>query len=174
MSKINYNITKIRAFVFDVDGVLSPTVVPMSEDGRPARMVNVKDGFALKQAVRSGFKIAVITGADTEAVARRMRLIGIEDVFLCASDKLEILKQWMSERDLRPDEVAFAGDDVPDIACMRYVGLSVAPRDADHDVRALATHVCSCDGGYGVARELIQETMLAQGKWPASAKAFGN
>jgi len=174
MSKINYNITKIRAFVFDVDGVLSPNVVPMSDDGRPVRMANVKDGFALKHAVRVGFKVAVITGADTEAVGRRMRLIGIEDVFLCAGDKLDILKSWMKERGLQPDEVAYAGDDVPDIPCMRYVGLSVAPCDADAEVRSMAVHVSNCKGGYGVARELIQETLLAQGKWPASAQAFGN
>ena len=174
MSKINYNITKIRAFVFDVDGVLSPSVVPMSEDGRPARMVNVKDGFALKQAVRKGVKVAVITGADTEAIARRMRLIGVDDVFLCVGDKLEVLKEWMKQRGLNADEVAFAGDDVPDISCMKHVGLSVAPHDADADVKAVAVHISHCDGGYGVARELIKETMLAQGKWPTSANAFGN
>ena len=63
--------------MFDVDGVLSPTVVPMREDGRPARMANVKDGFAIKQAVRAGFKVAVISGADTEEVRRRMNIIGL-------------------------------------------------------------------------------------------------
>ncbi|MBJ2183260.1 MAG: HAD hydrolase family protein [Muribaculaceae bacterium] len=174
MSKIDYNITCIRAFVFDVDGVLSPTVVPMREDGRPARMANVKDGFAIKQAVRAGFKVAVISGADTEEVRRRMNIIGVDDVYLCVSDKLTVLKDWMQKRGLLPEEVAYAGDDVPDIPCMRYVGLSVAPRDADPMVRAISTHVSNIDGGYGVARELVQETMLAQGKWPVSAVAFGN
>ena len=115
MSKIDYNITCIRAFVFDVDGVLSPTVVPMREDGRPARMANVKDGFAIKQAVRAGFKVAVISGADTEEVRRRMNIIGVDDVYLCVSDKLTVLKDWMQKRGLLPEEVAYAGDDVPDI-----------------------------------------------------------
>ncbi|MDE6269899.1 MAG: 3-deoxy-D-manno-octulosonate 8-phosphate phosphatase [Muribaculaceae bacterium] len=173
MSKINYNLSLIRAFVFDVDGVLSPVVVPMLEDGRPARMANVRDGFAMKEAVRRGYMIAVITGADTESVRRRMSLIGVTDVFLGAGDKLEILKRWMAEKGLRREEVAFAGDDVPDGACMRHVGLSVAPRDADNAIRNEAVFVSSCRGGYGVARELIQETMLAQGTWPTSAKAFG-
>lgn len=174
MSKINYDIRRIRAFVFDVDGVLSPCVVPMCDDGRPARMANVKDGFALKEAARAGYAIAIITGADTPNVRARMHMIGIKDVFLGAGDKLEILKEWMASRGLSPDEVAFAGDDIPDVSCMRYVGLSVAPSDADPDVRALAVHVSNCAGGYGVARELIREVMLAQGKWPETAKAFGN
>lgn len=79
----------------------------------------------------------------------------------------------MESQGLQPAEVAYAGDDVPDADCMRYVGLSVAPRDADPDIRMLAVFISTCDGGHGVARELIQETMLAQGCWPASAKAFG-
>lgn len=171
--KINYDLRKIRAFVFDVDGVLSPTVVPMLPDGRPARMANVKDGFALKQAVRAGYAVAVITGADTEAVRLRMNMIGIKDVYLAASCKLDVLRGWMRERGLAPEEVAFAGDDVPDVGCMRHVGLSVAPADADAEVRDIAVHVSGREGGYGVARELIQETMLAQGTWPREAAAYG-
>ncbi|MDE6453304.1 MAG: HAD hydrolase-like protein [Muribaculaceae bacterium] len=145
----------------------------MLPDGRPARMANVKDGFALKQAVRAGYAVAVITGADTEAVRLRMNMIGITDVFLAASCKLDVLRGWMRERGLAPEEVAFAGDDVPDMGCMRHVGLSVAPADADAEVRDIAVHVSGRDGGYGVARELIQETMLAQGTWPREAAAYG-
>ncbi|MDE6498388.1 MAG: HAD hydrolase family protein [Muribaculaceae bacterium] len=173
MSKIPYELAYIKAFVFDVDGVLSPSVVPTTDDGRPQRMANVKDGFALKQAVNCGYEIAIISGADTEAVAHRMAIIGIKDVFLAVGDKLSVLREWMQAKGLRPEEVAFAGDDVPDIECMRYVGLSVAPADADAEVCELAVFVSTRNGGYGVARELIQETMLAQGKWPASAKAYG-
>lgn len=127
MSKINYDLRRIRAFVFDVDGVLSPVVVPMLDDGRPARMANVRDGFALKEAVRRGYKVAVITGADTEAVRRRMNLVGITDVFLGVGDKLAVLKEWIKSQELHPDEVAYAGDDVPDADCMHYAGLGVAP-----------------------------------------------
>lgn len=173
MSRINYDLSRIRAFVFDVDGVLSPVVVPMLDDGRPARMANVRDGFALKEAVRRGYRVAIITGADTEAVRRRMNMVGISDVFLGVGDKLAVLKEWMDAQGLTPAEVAYAGDDVPDADCMRYVGLAVAPRDADCDILSLARFISTRDGGHGVARELIQETMLAQGTWPASAKAFG-
>lgn len=173
MSKIPYDLGQIRAFVFDVDGVLSPSVVPTAEDGRPRRMANVKDGFALKQALTAGYKIAIITGADTPDVANRMAIIGIKDVFMAAGNKLALLKEWMQNNGLNPGEVAYAGDDVPDIECMRYVGLSVAPADADAEVCELAVYVSTRDGGHGVARELIQETMLAQGLWPASTKAYG-
>lgn len=172
MSKINYDLSRIKAFVFDVDGVLSPNTVPMTPDGLPARMLNVKDGFALRQAVLAGYRIAIITGADSEAIVRRMANIGIADVCLRAADKLPILNSWMADNGLSPDEVAYAGDDVPDMECLAAVGLSVAPADADADVRDRAVFVTTCDGGHGVARQLIQETMLAQGKWPSSAKAY--
>lgn len=173
MNKIDYDLTKIRAFAFDVDGVLSPTVVPMAPDGRPVRMANVKDGFAMKEALRAGYMIAIITGADTEAVARRMELIGISDVYLCAKNKLEVLQSWMYTRGLEPDGVAFAGDDVPDMECMQYVGLSVAPADADETVKRIATYVSPAIGGYGVARDLIRQTLTAAGKWPDKAQAYG-
>ena len=173
MSKINYPIERIRGIAFDVDGVLSPTVVPLGDDGIPRRMANLKDGFAMVKAVKAGLKMAIITGAVAPGLKERFATIGITDFYAGVGDKLEVLHKWMTENDLRPDEVAFVGDDLPDCVAMRHVGLGVAPRDAARDAIAAAKYVCNATGGYGVAREVIEEVMRAQGSWPAQSVAFG-
>lgn len=173
MSKINYPIERIRGIAFDVDGVLSPTVVPLGDDGTPRRMANLKDGFAMVKAVKAGLKMAIITGAVAPGLKERFATIGITDFYAGVGDKLEVLHKWMTENDLRPDEVAFVGDDLPDCVAMRHVGLSIAPRDAARDAIAAAKYVCNANGGYGVAREVIEEVMRSQGTWPAQSVAFG-
>lgn len=173
MTMIPYDLTKIRAFVFDVDGVLSPNMVPIDANGAPARMANVKDGYALQLAVKHGYKIAIITGADTQEVLKRYRLLHINDIFLKAGEKLPKLEQWMAENDLRPEQVAYCGDDVPDLPCMRLAGLSIAPADASADAKEAATYVSSIQGGHGIARELIEQTMRARGEWLHVDTAYG-
>lgn len=173
MSKIDYDLRKIKAVAFDVDGVLSPSTVPMNAEGEPERMVNVKDGYAMQLAVRSGLKISIITGARPESIRRRYNMLGIEDVYLNSSQKLPILREWMDKYGLNPEEVAFVGDDVPDIPPMKLVGLPVAPRDAAMEVKAVARFITRSNGGYGVARELLEELLTINGCWLEEAKAFG-
>ena len=174
MSKIDYDLTNIKGIAFDVDGVLSPSIIPVDDDGNPRRMANIKDGYAMVQAIRSGLKLAIISGADTAPVRRRFELIGFKDIYLGHLEKLPVLESWMEANGLNPDEVAYCGDDIPDILPMRCVGLAVAPRDADPDVKGVARFISTVNGGHGVARELIEEVMKAQGTWPAADKlAYG-
>lgn len=173
MSGINYELKKIRGFAFDVDGVLSPSTIPMSEQGEPMRMVNIKDGYALQLAVKHGYHIAIITGGRTESVRFRYEALGIRDIYLGAAHKIEIFKEWMSSKHLTPDEVAYMGDDIPDLTCMRLAGLPCAPHDACHDVRSAATYISHVNGGYGCVRDLVEQVMRAKGDWLKDAKAFG-
>lgn len=174
MGKINYPLDKIRGIVFDVDGVLSPTVVPLGDDGIPRRMANLKDGYAIVQAVRQGLKIAIITGAVAPGLRERFALCGVTDFFCGKLEKLEVLTSWMADNDLTPEQVAYVGDDLPDIAPMRHVGLAVAPHDASRDALVAADYVADADGGHGVGREIIEDIMRAQGIWPGtSTTAFG-
>lgn len=173
MSKINYNLNLIRGLAFDVDGVLSPSTIPMSSDGVPQRMVNIKDGFVLQLAARLGYKICIITGADSEAVRVRFNGLGIKDVFTKAAHKLPIFEEWMAVNGLTPEETVYAGDDVPDIICMRHAGLGVAPSDASVDALEAADYITPCRGGEGVARDLLEQILRAQGCWLTDASAFG-
>ncbi|MBQ7851877.1 MAG: HAD hydrolase family protein [Muribaculaceae bacterium] len=173
MSRINYDLRLIKAIAFDVDGVLSPSTIPLSHDGIPMRMVNIKDGYALQLAVKQGYKIAIITGSDSEAVRVRFANLGIEDIYLRASVKVPILKEWMALHNLHPDEVAYVGDDIPDFEAMKMVGLSVAPADAADDVKEISTYISPVNGGYGVARDLLEQIMRVRGDWMSTANAFG-
>lgn len=175
MSRIDYDLTRIRAIVFDVDGVLSPSTVPMSADGVPMRMANLKDGYAMQLAVKAGLHLCIITGANVPSIPGRFKPIGIkdEDIFMKAADKLPILERWMADNSYSAAEVAYVGDDIPDIPSLEAVGLSVAPRDAADDVKSRAGFITRADGGYGVARELIEEVLKAQNLWLTADKAFG-
>lgn len=173
MSGIDYDLTKIKAFAFDVDGVLSPSTIPLGNDGLPQRMVNIKDGYALQLAVKKGFRIAIITGGTSEAVRARFAGLGIKDIFMGSSKKLPILREWMSREALDAGEVAFMGDDIPDLPCLRHVGLPCAPFDACWECKETARYVSKFTGGHGCARDLIEQTMKAQGLWLSDAEAFG-
>lgn len=173
MSKIPYDLVRIRGVVFDVDGVLSPCVVPLGCDGNPCRMANIKDGYALQLAVRQGLHVAIISGATGEGLEARFNHLGITDVYLKAGVKKQILESWMKKYGLGASEVAYAGDDVPDRECMEMVGLPVAPADSSPDILAIAAYVSPCNGGYGVARDLLEEILRAQGRWPLTDKACG-
>ena len=175
MSRIDYDLTRIRAIVFDVDGVLSPSTVPMSAEGVPMRMANLKDGYAMQLAVKAGVHLCIITGANVPSIPGRFKPIGLrdEDIFMGSSEKLPILLKWMSDNGYTPDQVAYVGDDIPDIPPLEAVGLSVAPRDAAEDVKSRVRFISRADGGYGVARELIEEVLKAQNLWLTADKAFG-
>ncbi|MDE5773235.1 MAG: HAD hydrolase-like protein [Muribaculaceae bacterium] len=166
MSKIEYDLTRVKAFVFDIDGVLSPATVPIDEDGIPMRMTNIRDGYAFRRAVKSGYPIAIITGGTSEIVIKRFNILGIKDVFIGVKYKKPVLEQWMLDNGLTRDEVAYMGDDIPDLVCMRAVGLACAPYDAAWEVLATARFVSKYSGGYGCARDLMEQVMRSKGEWP--------
>ncbi len=173
MSGINYDLRKIRGVAFDVDGVLSPSTITMDAGGTPLRGVNIKDGYALQLAVKLGVRIAIITGADSEAVRVRYNSLGITDVYTRAGKKIDVLRRWMEANSLKPEEVAFVGDDVPDYEPMLAVGLRVAPADACPDILGIANYVSPVAGGYGVGRDLLEQILRARGEWVLNEKAFG-
>lgn len=173
MSAISYDLSKIKAFAFDVDGVLSPSTIPMSTSGEPMRMVNIKDGYALQLASRLGYHLAIFTGGNTEAVRIRFEGLGIKNVHLGAAHKLPLLIQWMDRLELSREEVVYVGDDIPDLPCLRHVGLPCAPADAASEILDAALYVSRFNGGHGVARDIIEQVMKYQGLWLKDQDAFG-
>ena len=172
MSSINYALTRIKAFVFDVDGVLSRGVIPLSPDGDPMRTVNIKDGYALQLAVKKGYHVAIITGAYTEAVRVRFSRLGITHIYLKSAIKIRDYQDFLSKTGVQPEEVMYAGDDIPDYEVMQLAGLPVAPADAAPEIKQIAKYISSRKGGEGVARDVIEQTLKAQGHWMGQ-EAFG-
>lgn len=165
MSKLAIDASRIKAFIFDVDGVLSATTLRIGDDGQPMRTTNLRDGLALRAALRAGYRICIITGGKTDAVELRYHLLGITDVYSGITRKLPVMQQWMLDHGLVPEEVAYMGDDIPDLQPMRHCGLAAAPHDAASEVLATATFISKFTGGYGCARDLIESVMRAQGRW---------
>jgi 3-deoxy-D-manno-octulosonate 8-phosphate phosphatase (KDO 8-P phosphatase) len=173
MSSINYDLTKIKAFVFDVDGVLSNETIPLYPNGDPMRMVSVKDGYALQLAVKKGFHVGIITGGYTEAVKVRFSRLGIAHIYMNSAVKIEDFRDFMAKTGLANEEVMYAGDDIPDYKVMSVAGLPVAPADAVPEIKQVAKYISHRKGGEGVARDVIEQTMKAQGLWMCDDKAFG-
>lgn len=173
MSSTNYDLKKIKAIAFDVDGVLSPSVIPMNTDGEPLRMVNIKDGYAIQLAVKLGLKLAIFTGGKTHAVKVRFEGLGMTDIYLGAAMKLPLFEKWMKQNTLTPEETIYVGDDIPDIPCMRHAGLAVAPADAAPEAKQEAGYISRYNGGYGVGRDIIEQVLKAQNLWLNDLHAFG-
>lgn len=170
---INYDLKKIRAIVFDVDGVLSAGTVAMDAKGEPIRTMNIKDGYAIQLAEKLGLKIAIMTGGRNEEIRLRYEYLGVKDVFLNCSVKIRHWKGFTDKYGLNDEEVIYVGDDIPDYEVMRRAGCSCCPKDACSDIREIATYVSDTEGGYGVARDVIEQVLRAQGKWKMEGKAFG-
>ena len=172
MSSIPFDLTKIKAFVLDMDGVISANVSPIGLDGMPMRTVNVKDGYAMQYAVKQGYTIAIISGGASEAMEQRFRQLGAAHVYMRISDKAAQLEVLCRESGLRPEELAYIGDDIPDITIMKRVALPCAPADAAPEVKSVAKYISLCNGGYGVVRDVIEQTLRANDCWSLSA-GFG-
>ncbi len=170
---INYELKKIKAIVFDVDGVLSLNTVAMDSEGVPVRTMNIKDGYAIQLAVKLGLKIALMTGGRNEEIRKRYAYLGVQDVFLNCKVKLNTWDTYLKENNLQPEEIIYVGDDIPDYEIMQRAGCPCCPKDACADIKAISTYISDCNGGMGVARDIIEQVLRAQGKWLTSAKAFG-
>lgn len=167
MSNFKEDLKKVKAFVFDVDGVLSTAVLNLNVDGDPMRTANVKDGFALHQAVKTGYPIAIITGGDCPHVRKRFEKLGITDIFMGSFDKIHPFNDWIKKNDLNPDEIMYMGDDLPDYPVMKEVGIPVAPADAAEEIKPLCKYISDKRGGEGCVRDVIEQVLRVQGKWSA-------
>jgi 3-deoxy-D-manno-octulosonate 8-phosphate phosphatase (KDO 8-P phosphatase) len=170
---INYDLQKIRAIVFDLDGVLSGSTIALDLEGTPLRTVNIKDGYAIQLAMKMGLRIAIISGCRIEAVRMRYEGLGMEDIYLGAAVKIKTYEEFKAKYGYANEEVMFMGDDIPDLEVMRRVGCPVCPKDACHEVREVSIYVSDRNGGEGCGRDVIEQTLRAQGKWLKDEHAFG-
>ena len=170
---INYDLKRIKAIIFDVDGVLSAETITLHPNGEPMRTVNIKDGYAIQLAMKLGLRIVILTGGTTESVRLRYERLGVEDVYMGCTVKLKTYEDFLARYGLSDEEVMYMGDDVPDYEIMQRVGCPVCPADACPDIKAVSLYISDKKGGYGCGRDVIEQVLRAQGKWQMNAKAFG-
>lgn len=170
---INYDLTQIKALIFDIDGVLSAETITLHPSGDPLRTVNIKDGYALQFAVKCGLHVAILSGAHTESLRTRYEGLGIPDVFLKAAVKMPIYESFLAKYGLSDSEVLYMGDDIPDLEIMQRCGCPCCPADAAPEVMAASVYVSGRAGGYGCGRDVIEQVLRAKGLWLKDSSAFG-
>ena len=165
---------KIKAFAFDVDGVLTDGGILADLNGELYRTFDSKDGMAIRMAVMKGFHLAIITGGRSESIRKRFGSCGIksEDVYLGSRAKMEDFTDFCTRHGLTPEEVMHFGDDLPDIPVMVACGCGACPCDAVDEVKEIAGYIGSKPGGKGFARETIEMVLKEQGKWQLDIQAY--
>lgn len=167
MAKISYKeyLKDITTFVFDIDGVMTPNHILVTTQGELLRPMNIKDGYAIKQAVKKGYNVCIITGGTNQGTRIRFEDLGVCDIYMGNNIKIEPLMEYIKKYNLNPENILYMGDDIPDVAPMKAVGLPTCPCDAVAQVKSLAKYISPYGGGNGCVRDVLEQVMTLQGKW---------
>ncbi|MDV7188374.1 HAD-IIIA family hydrolase [Lutibacter sp. TH_r2] len=162
---------KITTFMFDVDGVLTNGLVHISSTGELTRLMNTKDGYALKTALLAGYNICIISGGNNEGVRKRLENLGIKDIYLGAHAKIELFNDYIKKNNINPSEILYMGDDIPDYPVMKLAGLASCPKDAVAEIQEISNYISQKKGGMGCVRDVIEQVLKVQGKWDGQYNA---
>lgn len=155
----------ITTFIFDYDGVLTNGTVILQNEGEPLRTANVKDGYAMQLAVKSGYRIAIISGGKSVSILNRFSALQINDIFLGADKKIRIFNDYIKKHNIDLHQVLYMGDDIPDYEIMKEVGVPTCPADAAEEIRNISKYISHLKGGEGCVRDVIEQVMKIQNKW---------
>ncbi len=158
-------ISKVKAFAFDCDGVLTDGSVMITENGESLRRYHSKDRYAIVQAIAKGYPVAIISGGGGVAMEKRFQSFGVKDAYLYTKNKVECLNDFCTKNNITAEDIVYVGDDIPDIKVMKMVGLCVAPSDAAFEVKAIAHHVSPYSGGHGCVRDIVEQVLKAREDW---------
>jgi len=155
----------ITTFIFDVDGVLTDGTVLVLENGLQARRMSIKDGFALQLAVKLGYRVVIISGSSPSPVVDRLKKLGIPEIHMSMLNKRAFIATYIEMNKLKPEEVLYMGDDLPDLPAMPVVGLATCPRDAATEIKEAAHYVSPLNGGEGCVRDVIEKVLRLKDQW---------
>ena len=147
---------RIKMLVMDVDGTLTDGRIYIGPTGEVMKAFDVKDGYAIAHILpKEGITPVIITGRSSEIVKYRAGELKIKELYQGIGDKLAKLKEVAASYGVQAEEIAYIGDDVNDIDCMKYCGIAACPADALNEAKACADYICKCDGGRGALREFV-------------------
>lgn len=167
MSNYKERLKDIKAFVFDVDGVFTDGSILLLPDGNQTRAMSTQDGYAVATAVKAGYNIGIITGGRDLGVKMRMNYLGVTDVYLASTDKIEDYEDFKAKYSLKDQDVLYMGDDVPDMPVMLKVNIAACPINSVPEIKEIAHYISNVEGGKGCVRDVIRQVMKIQQKWPA-------
>lgn len=172
--ELKYAASKIKAVVMDVDGVLTDGSLTFDENGVEYKTYNAKDGQGIVMMNKAGFITAIITARQNGTVRHRFKNLGMTKLYEGSKNKISALKDFMEEFNLKPEEIAYMGDDLPDICVLKTVGLPCCPFDAVEEVIAHAKLISSKNGGRGAVREMCNFILKATGNYEEMTSAIIN
>lgn len=158
-------LNKVSTFIFDIDGVLTDNTVILMPDGEQVRTMNVKDGYAIQLAIKKGYKVAIISGGRSEMTRKRLNLLGVTDIHLGSHNKIDQYDEYILTYDIKPEEILYMGDDMPDYEVMKRVGVPTCPNDAVAEIKNISVYVSDKTGGQGCVRDVIEQVLKVQGNW---------
>jgi 3-deoxy-D-manno-octulosonate 8-phosphate phosphatase (KDO 8-P phosphatase) len=156
---------KIRLLLLDVDGVMTDGRIIYDDRGGELKAFDVKDGHGIKLLQRAGIRVGIITGRQSAVVDRRAQELGIELVYQGAKDKLVPFLEILQKTGLTAEQIAYLGDDLPDLPILRRVGFAATVADALDDVKPYAHYITRCSGGRGAVREVCDLLLKETGRW---------
>jgi 3-deoxy-D-manno-octulosonate 8-phosphate phosphatase (KDO 8-P phosphatase) len=165
MGNFKEDLGRVKAFVFDIDGVLSTQTIAMNSFGVPNRTINFRDGYALQLAAKKGYLVAVISGSNSKEYIKRMTNLGIKDVHLNSRSKMEQFTSFLKKYTLDSKDVLYMGDDIPDYEVMKRAGIPVCPSDADSEIKKISLYISDRKGGEGCVRDIIEQVLRLHNKW---------
>ena len=165
MTNFKEELRNVKAFVFDIDGVLSTQTITLSLWGAPLRTVNLRDGYALQLAVKKGYHVGVISGASPKEYIKRLKTLGVNDIYLNSRTKKESLEILVRKWNIYLKDVMYMGDDIPDYEVMKMVGLPACPADADSEIKQIAVYISDKKGGEGCVRDVIEQALRLHNNW---------
>jgi 3-deoxy-D-manno-octulosonate 8-phosphate phosphatase (KDO 8-P phosphatase) len=156
---------RVKAIIFDVDGVLGSNKLLLQPNGEMLRFMNIKDGYAIQYAIKQGMLMAIISGGNNESVRTRFSNLGIKDIYLKSQNKIDNFNEFVQKYELDPETILYMGDDIPDYEVMSKVGVACCPADAAIDIKGISMYVSPFAGGDGCARDIIEQVLKVQGLW---------
>jgi 3-deoxy-D-manno-octulosonate 8-phosphate phosphatase (KDO 8-P phosphatase) len=165
MANFKEELVNVKAFIFDIDGGLSLQTINLNSFGVPNRTVNLRDGYALQLAVRNGYPVCIISGSSSKEYKKRLKLLGVTDIYLNSRSKLDHFNAFLKKYNLSKSEVLFMGDDIPDYEVMKEAGIAVCPSDADSEIKQVALYISDKKGGEGCVRDVIEQVLRLHDKW---------
>lgn len=165
MENFKVKLNKVKAFIFDIDGVLTDGSVTIMPNGEQVRILNIKDCYALQLAAKKGYLIAVISGGRSELVKTRLLSFGVKEVYLGSYNKLDVYNEFIEVYSLQHDEILYMGDDIPDYEVMKRVGVPTCPNDAAQEIKDICIYISPKNGGKGAVRNVVEQVLKVHGMW---------
>ena len=158
-------IIHIKAFILDVDGVLTDGTVLVTETGEQHRRFNIKDGYALQLAVKRGYDVVVLSGGRSKGIELRLKGLGISEIYLGLGSKVETYHDFLKRSGYFREQVLYMGDDIPDLPVIKLAGLAVCPADAVEEIKSVCDYISPKKGGEGCVRDVIEKVLKIRGDW---------